>query len=323
MLNAGPVVIADSLGATVANEISLPIRPDGAGIGSERTRPGKQVQLDIIRADTGGAAVVGTISVWGLNLPDPNAGKSVGNAFATAQAETVQSFTAVAATASYTSALLVPAAVSPATAKEGVVVETDSFNVTATNATSASATVGGVFTVTGGDLTGATAASTHLARALPEVEVGDTVTFAGTIDGVAGRSLSGIVTAGTTVTATAFSWNQTALCTAGRLVNTTPTKKLKYPVTLATVAGPRTVGLTSVAATNPVVLTFAAPIAGSYVPDGSRINAYVGTPVQVLATAAHMVEKLRVTSYSVLWVLYSGIQTAANRTLVTLSHLVD
>jgi hypothetical protein len=323
-LNAGPVVIADALGATVAAEHSIAVRTDDQGIGSERTRAGKRCQLDIIRADTGGAAVVGTIAVNGADLPNPDSGKPLGNAFATAQAEQVKSFTAVQATAAYTpTGLVVPAAVGSGVAKEGVFVETDAFILTATALTSAVVTAGGVFTVTGGDLTGATAAATHLSRALPEVEPGDVVAITGTVNGVAGVTVTGIVTPTTTVTATAFSWDQTVAVTAGYVVNLSQSKRFKLPVTLATVAGPRTVGLTSVTAGDAIVCTFAAPIAGAYVPAGARINVYAVTPTEILAAGAHMVEKVAVRSRTMMWIIYSGIQTAANRTLVTLSHLVD
>jgi hypothetical protein len=72
----------------------------GIGSGNERIRGGKKAILDIRRfaasAATTEDSIDGTIGVWGLDLPDPLSNKPVGNAFATAQAQTCAVFKAVA-----------------------------------------------------------------------------------------------------------------------------------------------------------------------------------------------------------------------------------
>lgn len=68
----------------------------GIGIGAERTRGGKRTRLRTTRVDSAAAAIVGSFSVFGVNIPDALSGKPVGNAFATAQSETVSVFKAAA-----------------------------------------------------------------------------------------------------------------------------------------------------------------------------------------------------------------------------------
>lgn len=123
MLNGSPVPLADITGAladgtggvsslgTTGPETKWTTLPvllgesgkgafiRGVGSGSERTRAGKQALLRMLRAAVDGAAVAGAMSVCGVNLPDALSGKPLGNAFATAQSETVKVFKLAAAIA--------------------------------------------------------------------------------------------------------------------------------------------------------------------------------------------------------------------------------
>lgn len=91
-VNAVPVTILDTA-TLAATSMSTPVLTGdlgkgawvrGVGSGSERTRAGKQALLNVMRP-----AADGTIGVYGVDLPDALSGKPLGNAFATAQSETV------------------------------------------------------------------------------------------------------------------------------------------------------------------------------------------------------------------------------------------
>lgn len=68
----------------------------GIGRGSERTKANKNVRLAISRYNDSAtaAALTGSFAVYGYNLPDALMGKPLGNAYATAQTETVMVFKA-------------------------------------------------------------------------------------------------------------------------------------------------------------------------------------------------------------------------------------
>lgn len=72
----------------------------GIGIGAERTRSNKRVRLTSQRVDNAGSdtfkTMTGSFAVYGVNLPDALSGKPLGNAYATAQTETVLVFKAPA-----------------------------------------------------------------------------------------------------------------------------------------------------------------------------------------------------------------------------------
>lgn len=96
-LNQIIATIADVTGTTAANQNTLPVRVDAVGVGSDRTNAAKVATLTVIRSDTGGAAVVGNITVRGIDLPSHVGSKPLGNAFATAQTEDVEEQTLAAA----------------------------------------------------------------------------------------------------------------------------------------------------------------------------------------------------------------------------------
>ena len=89
-LNQTIVPVADVTGTTAANQNTLPVRVDARGAGSERTAGAKRALLTVLRTDSGGAAVVGNITVRGIDLPSHVGSKPLGNAFATAQTEDVE-----------------------------------------------------------------------------------------------------------------------------------------------------------------------------------------------------------------------------------------
>ena len=316
MLNAGPVIVADVLGTTANGTVTCPVRTNDKGPGSERTREGIRAQLDVIRADTGGAAVVGNVGVYGFNLSDPNSGQPLGNAYSTPPVQLVQPFTADGATTSFTAdQLALPAAVAPNAIQQNVAVETEAFSITATNATSVAAAATGIVTVTGGDLDGSTAA---MVPPLPEVDAGDIVEIVGTVNGVAGVSVTGTVTSRTDQTH--FVWDQTTVITAAYAINRSPAKRLKK-VLATTAAGPRACNMNSAATAAPVVTFPVAPVATQSA-ERPAVVIYIGTPIEILASGVHMVEKQMILSRSVLWARWDNIQTAANRTFIALSHLV-
>lgn len=80
----------------VTGELGCGAFKRGVGRGSERTRSGKRAKLSIKRYNNAAAdtytTAVGSFAVYGVDLPDPQSCKPLGNAFATAQSETVQVF---------------------------------------------------------------------------------------------------------------------------------------------------------------------------------------------------------------------------------------
>lgn len=116
MLNANPLAILSLVGAIGAvNTPSTPVTIGetgrgafrrGVGSGSEQTSSTKRSVLHVARSSATGGAVAGTISIWGVDLPDPLAGKPLGNAFAAPLSETVQAFQALPNTDGSASALV-------------------------------------------------------------------------------------------------------------------------------------------------------------------------------------------------------------------------
>ena len=83
-LNATLIPIA-SFDIGVANITSVPVRVGSRGLGGERTAAGKRTTLTIYRSQDGAGTnptLDGTIAVYGMDLSNPNAGPSNGNAFA-------------------------------------------------------------------------------------------------------------------------------------------------------------------------------------------------------------------------------------------------
>jgi len=84
-------VLIDSFAPGTAVLTNAPQRVDDRGVGSERTSAGKRGKLTITRYGatdngTGGIPVTdGTIAVYGMDLAQSNAGRPLGNSYATAQ----------------------------------------------------------------------------------------------------------------------------------------------------------------------------------------------------------------------------------------------
>jgi len=84
-------VLIDGIAPGTAVVTHAPQRVDDRGVGSERTSAGKRGKLTITRYGatdngTGGIPVAeGTIAVYGMDLAQPNAGRPLGNSYATAQ----------------------------------------------------------------------------------------------------------------------------------------------------------------------------------------------------------------------------------------------
>lgn len=216
-LNQTVVSVADITGTTAASQNTLPVRVDAVGAGSDRTNGAKQALLSVLRTDTGGAAVVGNITVRGIDLPSHVGSKSLGNAYATAQTEDVQEVTCAAAQ---------------------VLVDTD-------------------------------------------------FTFA---DFLANNWM---------VQVQGESVFREVLATAGSPTSTqckTTDNSGKLRITFATAPG-----------VGKVVRIYRTPTSAQ---------------TEILAAAAHMSESVNIITKQIMWVTFSGIQTAANRTLVTVEPSV-
>lgn len=93
-LNQVVAVVADITGATTAAQNTLPVLVDAVGVGTDRTNGAKRGILNVLRTDVGGAAVVGNITVQGIDLPVVGGKPAAGQFGGTAQSETVQEFVA-------------------------------------------------------------------------------------------------------------------------------------------------------------------------------------------------------------------------------------
>ena len=89
-VNKATVQIANfAFGTASPTNPLAPVRCDDRGVGSQRTSAGKRAALTIARQTNGAGAnpvVTGTVAVWGADVAQPNAGRPIGNSYATAQA---------------------------------------------------------------------------------------------------------------------------------------------------------------------------------------------------------------------------------------------
>ena len=82
------VIPLASFAIGVADLTSVPIRTDERGLGGERTSAGKRAVLTIFRSTDGAGTnptIDGTIAVYGMDVGNPQDGRPLGNAYATAQ----------------------------------------------------------------------------------------------------------------------------------------------------------------------------------------------------------------------------------------------
>lgn len=280
------VIIADVLGATSAGQITPPIRIDSRGIGTHRTS--KYARLDIRRSDAGGVAIVGNVTVSGADLPAAFATDVIGNSYATPPTERGQSFAVAAAQTTFQTSI--PYA---AFSNYNWLVETPGYKCT------------GTVTLSGTALTGSGTAF------LTELSIGDTVTigsYRALVVSVADDTNAVLDTSGT---AAALSV----------LYNWTPSKRFKQYA--ASPSGPHQYNVTDVGGYALITLAVAPPVDPA-IPGVTALGlkVYRVTPATVLAAGAHIMEHTGIEAKQVMWVTFSGIQTAANRTTVSVAPLV-
>jgi len=182
----------------------------------------------------------------------------------------------------------------------------------------------GTYTVTAA---GAITGSSSSFQTRGEIAVGDTVVIGG---------VAGTITAVTTDTDA--TWDaRTAVGAGATGVNTSVSRRFKtvFAAGGGTASHPEHVEAT--VSNSKLVLTFkvAPPAFGpsaSAAPAAMTARgampldigaAYLVTPVEVMSAGAHISERVGVRSRSVMFTQFSGVQTAANRTTVTVEHSAE
>lgn len=284
-LNISNILIAAIAPSATASAAvtTTPVRTDGRGIGSERFSAGKRVLASILRGGGGVAgtmaATLGTVALWGADLPNPMNARPLGNAFATAQTPNVNAFAGDGSTLTFQTDI--PYA---AWANNNFVVETMSFKLT------------GTFTVTaGGAITGS---STNF---IPEIDVGDKVIIGGRVFEIA------TVTSDTAATVTAATAG-TAVTAGAVGYSIEQSKFIKTYASSET--GPQQYDVSDVGGFALITFAVAPPapgpspaIAGA---QNSNVFIYKVTPVEILADGAHVNERVGIRSRTLLWLVYDG-----------------
>lgn len=277
--------IAPSASVTAA-VTTVPVRIDERGLGSQRLGAGKRCLLSILRGRKGVAGTMadtlGTLAVYGANLPNPLSQVPLGNAFASSVAPTSQVFAGDGSTLTFQTTIAYAAF-----SNYNWIVETASRKLV------------GTFTVTAGVIAGS---STTLNTAGVAVLPGDALMIGGqlcVVDTVTSDTVASVLPA-ITVTAGAVGY-QLSQRDRIKTYNASPTLSTEYSVT--NVGG---YALITFAVAPPTEKINSVAINGGFGPQGPGIAVYLVTPVQILADGAHADERVGVTGRTAMWTVYDG-----------------
>lgn len=251
--------------------LSRPMRLDHRGIGEARLSAGRNVILNVTRDRDGTTgALDGTLAVWGANLPHPQTGAPLGNAYAAAATPVANTFRPDGSALTFQTDIPFVAF-----ANYNWLVEVSRFRLTGTVAVAA-----GVVTGTGTDFD-------------PQLDVGDQIE-------INGRRMT--VTARTSDTAAVLDDTTFTVAAGAVAFNVARAKRMKTYA--AAPAGPEQYSVTNVGGFALITFAVAPPIAldvnGVDLGETS-VNVYFVTPVQVLADGTHPFNRSRVLSRTVMW----------------------
>jgi hypothetical protein len=265
---------------------TVPVRIDDRGRGDQRLGAGKRVRLSILRGRKGAAGTMadtlGTLAVYGVNLPNPLSAVPLGNAFAASVVPTSQVFAGDGSTTRFQTNI--------------PFVAFDNYNWIVETA---SRTLAGTFTVTAGVIAGS---STTLNTAGVNVEIGDKLMIGGqlcvvtsvTSDTVASVSPAITVTAG----ATGYQLSQ-----RDRIKTYNDTEVLSTEYAVDDVGGYACIDF-GIAPPSEKVNSIA--INGGFGAQGPGIAVYYVTPTEILASGMHADERVGVMGRTCMWTVYDG-----------------
>ncbi len=277
--------IAPTASATAA-VTTKPVRIDDRGVGDQRLGAGKRVRLNILRGRKGAAATMadtlGTLAVYGVNLPNPLSQVPLGNAFAASVAPTSQVFAGDGSAVTFQTNIPYVA-----WANYNWIVETVSRKLV------------GTFTVTAGVIAGS---STTLNTAGVNILEGDVLVIGGqvvTVVSVTSDTVA-LVTPAVTVTAGAIGY-QLSQRDRIKTYAASPTLSTEYSVT--DVGG---YALITFAVAPPTEKVNAVAINGGFGAQGPGIAVYYGAVTQILADGMHADERVGVMGRTAMWTVYDG-----------------
>lgn len=307
-------VLIDSFAPGTAVLTNAPQRVDDRGVGSERTSAGKRGKLTITRYGatdngTGGIPVTdGTVAVYGMDLAQPNAGRPLGNSYATAQAAIQFPFIGDGSATTFQTNIPF---VTPTAIYNGYnwIVEMAAFKVSGTFAVATTGVVTGTSGVAG------------------QTKLGDTLIFSD-LTSDPDRTLTTTITAYTDEnTFTVSPAPGLALVGGSTLINTSADRRIKKYIAIGSIGStnPELYSVSSGATIDGVacaLITFAiappknvGPASGTnYLVTGQPINpncVYFGTPVEIKPTGTYDYDISGVRCSTVMWT----VQTLTNAKL--------